>query len=1061
MRLIVASSLRFRFLVVALAGALVFFGTQSLENQKLDVFPEFAPPQVQIQTEGLGLSSSEMEELITVPLENGLSGVPNVQVVRSESVPQLSAITLLFKKGTNLIQARRFVQERLQTVATQLPTFATTPSMYPPVSATSRIMALGLSSHAMSPENLSMLAYWTIRARLLRVPGVANVAIWGEKPQQLQVQVDPRRMQANHVTLDHAMTITADALDAGLLRFSSGAVVGTGGFLEGNQRIPVRSSLPIAAPADLARVPLEKRGNKTLRIGNVANVVYGHPPLIGDAVVNGGPGLLMVIEKFPGSNTVAVTKGVEQAIKDLRPGLPGVNIDTKIFRPATFIELAIHNLTLAVIIGCVLVVLVLVAFLLEWRAAFISLVTIPLSLIAATIVLDIRGETINTLVLAGFAVAVGVVVDDAIIDIENIVRRLRARRAQGSRIPIAPLVLAASLEVRSAILYATLINVVAVLPVIFVGGLSGSFFGPLALSYSIAVLASMVIALTLTPALALILLAKAPLKRDEPGMVRQLKAGYEWALSRIVRRPRAAYLTVGIVSLAGFAVLPGLGQDLFPTFKERGFLMHWVTKPGTSIREERRIVTQSSNEFRSIPGITHFGSHIGQAFLGEEIAGPNFGENWISMSKKADYARTIKAIRAVEETTPGLFHDVQTYLRERIDEVLAGSPEAIVVRIFGTDLTVLRQQADSVARELSSVSGLVDLHPEPQQPVPQIRVQVKLPVARKYGLKPGDVRRAASTLVAGEEVGDIFRGGRIYGVAVWSTPHARQNLQDLVRLQIDTPTGGRVALGKVADVRITPIPSDIKRENESRRIDVDANTSGRDLGSIIADIKQKLSQHKFPLGYHAELLGEAAERQKAQDRLLLLALGAGVIALLLLQAAFGNWRLAWLLYLTLPMALVGGLLAASAAVGTISLGALIGFYAVLGIAARNGIMMITHFQHLERYEDEPFGIDLVLRGARERLRPILMTAFATGLALTPLVITGSKPGQEIEHPMAIVILGGLVTSTLLNLFVVPALYLRFGRGTSMRQPVGEREAAWEKAVAKVYAPFRRGGNEGS
>src|SRR5947209_8476119 len=342
MRLIVASSLRFRFLVVALAGALVFFGTQSLENQKLDVFPEFAPPQVQIQTEGLGLSSSEMEELITVPLENGLSGVPNVQVVRSQSVPQLSAITLLFKKGTNLIQARRFVQERLQTVATQLPTFATTPSMYPPVSATSRIMALGLSSRTMSPENLSMLAYWTIRARLLRVPGVSNVAIWGEKPQQLQVQVDPRRMQANHVTLDHAMTITADALDAGLLRFSSGAVVGTGGFLENaSQRIPVRSSLPIARPPDLARVPIERRGDRTLRIGDVANVVYGHPPLIGDAVVNGAPGLLMVVEKFPGANTVAVTKGIDHAIDSLRPGLPGVSIDKKIFRPATFIQLAI------------------------------------------------------------------------------------------------------------------------------------------------------------------------------------------------------------------------------------------------------------------------------------------------------------------------------------------------------------------------------------------------------------------------------------------------------------------------------------------------------------------------------------------------------------------------------------------------------------------------------------------------------------------------------------------------------------------------------------------------
>ncbi|MDX6643248.1 MAG: hypothetical protein QOD76_1210, partial [Solirubrobacteraceae bacterium] len=664
MRLIVASALRFRFLVIGLAAALVYFGTQQLGNQKLDVFPEFAPTQVQVQTEALGLSSAEVEELVTVPLENGLSGVPNVETVRSESVPQLSAITLLFRPGTDLLQARRFVQERLQSAATQLPTFVTTPSMTPPVSATSRIMAIGLSSRTLSQEDLSMTAYWRIRSRLLRVAGVANVAIWGEKPKVLEVQTSPPLMQKHGVTLKQAMGVTADALDNGLLRFSTGAVVGTGGFLESNsQRIPVRASLPIVGPRDLAQVPVGKQGGRTLRIGDIANVTYGHPPLIGDAVVNSGPGLLMVIEKFPGANTVAVTRGVDHAIDQLRPGLPGIHIDTKIFRPATFIELAIHNLTLAVIIGCALVVLVLIAFLLEWRAAFISLVTIPLSLVAATIVLDLFGTTINTLVLAGFAVAVGVVVDDAIIDTENIVRRLRVRRERGSPISIAPLVLAASLEVRSAILYATLINVVAVLPVVFVGGLSGAFFGPLALSYSIAVLASMVIALTLTPALALILLNKASLKRSEHAGVRWLKDRYGALLARVVQRPRVAYLMVGVVALAGLAVLPGLGQDLFPTFRERGFLMHWITKPGTSITEQTRIVTRASRQILAVPGVDHFGSHIGQAFLGEEIAGPNFGENWVSISPDANYDKTVDQIRALEVQYPGVFHDVQTYLR--------------------------------------------------------------------------------------------------------------------------------------------------------------------------------------------------------------------------------------------------------------------------------------------------------------------------------------------------------------------------------------------------------------
>jgi Cu/Ag efflux pump CusA len=463
-------------------------------------------------------------------------------------------------------------------------------------------------------------------------------------------------------------------------------------------------------------------------------------------------------------------------------------------------------------------------------------------------------------------------------------------------------------------------------------------------------------------------------------------------------------------------------------------------------------VKRGGDQVLAIPGIDHFGSHIGQAFLGEEVQGTNFAESWVSMSKNADYNKTIDSIRHFEDQNPGVFHDVQTYLRERVDEVLAGSTEAVVVRIFGPDLKVLRSTAGRISNELQDVKGLVDVHPDQSQDVPQARVRVKLPVASRYGLKPGDVRRAAATLISGEEVGDQFRNGKVYGVSVWSTPQTRRNMTDVERLPIDVPSGGQVPLGRVADVRLVPTPSAIAHENESRRIDVGANISGRDLGSAVADVRKKLDKIKFPLGYHAELLGEANERQKAQNRLLLLAVGAAILTFLLLQAAFRSWRLAAMLFFTLPMALVGGLLAASAAVGTISLGALIGFYAVLGIAARNGIMMITHFQHLERYEDEPFGLGLVVRGARERLRPILMTATATGLALLPLAITGDKPGQEIEHPMALVILGGLVTSTLLNLFVVPALYLRFGRGASAR-PTASDEEIFDRAIAKVYAPL--------
>jgi Cu/Ag efflux pump CusA len=479
--------------------------------------------------------------------------------------------------------------------------------------------------------------------------------------------------------------------------------------------------------------------------------------------------------------------------------------------------------------------------------------------------------------------------------------------------------------------------------------------------------------------------------------------------------------------IAGVAVSPAFSESLFPTFKERDFLMHWMTVPGTSHPEQVRIVEQGSRELRNVPGVRNFGSHIGQALQGEEIAGVNFSENWISIDPAADYDATLASIQEVAAGYPGLYTDVQTYLNERIDEVLTGTSEDLVVRIHGPNLEVLRGLADEVNDVLASVDGMVDAHPDFVTDVPQIDVEVDLAAAERYGLKPGDVRRAAATLVAGEEVADLFRAGKAYDVQVWSTPATRHSLSGIRELLIDTPSGGRVRLSDVADVQIKPTPNVVERDGATRRIDVGGNVRDRDLGAVVRDVQDRLKGIAFPLGYDAELLGEYAERQSAVDRLLLLAVAAAIGVFLLLQAAYRSWRLALLTFLVLPSALVGGLLAAYVGGGTISLGSLVGFFTVLGIAARNGIMLINHYQHLEAFEGETFGPAMILRGARERLSPILMTALATGLALVPLVILGDLPGQEIEHPMAVVILGGLLTSTLLNLFIVPSLYLRFGR----------------------------------
>jgi CzcA family heavy metal efflux pump len=1036
MRWIVGSSLRFRYIVVASAAGMMVFGVVQLRGIPVDVFPEFAPPRVQIQTACLGLSAADVEQLVTVPLEDGLNGIPGLDVMRSASVPQLSSIELIFKLGTDLLQARQLVQERIATVLPTLPTWASPPVMLQPLSATSRVMKIGLSSKTRSLTEMSMISYWTIRARLLRVPGVANVPIWGERLQMLQVQAEPEKMRAHDVSLEQVMETTADALDVGLLKFSNGAVVGTGGFLDTpNQRLQVRHILPIATPKDLSQVVIETQNGKALRLGDVAQVVEGHQPLAGDAVINDGPGLMLIVEKLPWANTLDVTRGVEQALRQLQPGLPGIDVDPTIFRPASFIETALHNLTNALLLGCLLVLLVLAFFLFEWRSALISLVAIPLSLVSAGFVLFVRGATINTMILAGLVIAVGVVVDDAIIDIENILRRLRQYRREGTDKSTAAIVLEASLEVRGPIIYATLIIVAAAVPVYFLEGLTGSFFRPLALSYGLAVLASLVVALTVTPALALLLLRGASLERRGSPLVAWLQRVYSVGLARVIRRPRWAYATVAVFIALGVAAVPSLGESLFPQFKERDFLMHWITFPGTSQPEEQRIVTQGSRELRAIPGIRNFGSHIGQALMGEEIVGVNFGENWISVDPKADYDKTLASLQDAVAGYPGVYTDVQTYLNERIKEVLTGTSEAIVVRIYGPDLEVLRNKAAEVEKVLHGIKGVVEAHADFVVDVPQMEVQVDLAKARHFGIKPGDVRRAASTLVAGEEVADIFRGGKAYDVQVWSTPRTRQSVTSIEDLPIDTPAGGHVRLGDVATVAVKPTPNVVERDNNSRRIDVGANVRGRDLGSVAREVDRSVKAIQFPRGYDATVLGEYQERQAAQRRLMVFAIGAAIAILLLLQAAFGSFRLAALSLLTLPMALVGGVLAAYLGGGIISLGSLVGFFTVMGIAARNGILMINHFQHLERYEGETFGPALVLRGARERLSPILMTALATGLAVVPLVITGDIPGHEIEHPLAIVILGGLFTSTLLNLFVVPSLYLRFGRRRN--QPVRE------------------------
>lgn len=1030
MKWIVAKSLKYRYLVIFAAAVLVFFGVGQIRNMPVDVFPEFAPPRVEIQTPSLGLSSAEVEALITIPLEEALAGTPGLDIMRSKSVEQLSSILLIFEPGTDVMEARQLVQERLAIATPELPTWAAPPQIMPPLSSTARTMKIGISSDQYSVIDLSMITYWKIRQRLLNVPGVANIAMWGERIELMVVETDPALLAQHNVPIEEIYQVTSDSLDVGLVQYSNGSTVGTGGFLETpNQRFPIRHASPLTTAENLTNVPINDRTKEdgtALRLGDVGDLKVDTWPMIGDAVVNGGPGLLLIVEKFPWANTVEVTRGVEAAIEEMRPGLQGIDIDTTIFRPATFVEVALDNLTESLLIGAILVIAVLLLFLWDWRVALISATIIPVTVVITLVILSLFDTTLNVMVLAGLVIAIGAVVDDAIVDVENIVRRLRQHRQAGSDLPTATIVLDASVEVRNAIVNASLIEMMSLLPVFFMEGLSGAFFRPLAQAYVVATLVSPLVALTVTPALILVLLDNAPIHDRVSPILPWLHRTYDRLLDKTLSRPRLAYGSMTFILGAGIFIYPLLGQELLPSFKERDFLMHWLGKPGTSLPEMVRISELACQELVTIPGVRNCGSHIGQALFMDEVYGVYFGENWISVDPLVDYDKTLAAVQEMVDGYPGLFRDVQTYLKERIREVLTGASEAIVIRIYGDDMTVLREKADEVEQKLAGVDGIVDLHVEFLVEVPQVQVETDMARAQEYGLKPGDVRRAAAYLVAGQEAGDIHTSSRTYDVNIWTANEERNSLTALQELLIDTPSGEKVPLSAVADIRMAPVPNAINHEGLARRINVEANVSGRDLGAVVADVEQVLDEVHFPTGYYPEMIGEFQERQAASRRILIAGLVAAVVIFFLLRVSLGTWRLAAMAFLSLPMAMVGGVLAAYLTGGVLSLGSLVGFLTILGIAARNGIMLISHYQHLEDEEGERFDRHLIMRGARERVAPIMMTALTAGLALVPLIVAGNAPGHEIEHPMAIVILGGLITSTVVNLFIVPALYWRFG-----------------------------------
>jgi CzcA family heavy metal efflux pump len=1024
-RWIVGSSLKFRLLILAAAAATLAVGISQLRSMPVDVLPEYVPPTVEVQTEALGLSAAEVEQLVTVPLEADLlNGVAFLEDIRSESINGLSRILLVFEPGTDLYEARQVVQERVAEAHVAGTGVSKPSQMLQPLSSTNRVMMVSLSTESLTPLELSILARWTIVPRLTGVGGVANVSIWGHRDRQLQVQVDPEQLRESRVTLGQVVETAGNALWVSPLSFVEASTPGTGGFIDtANQRLPVQHISPIVTAEHLGQVRVEGTNGRNLRLGDVASVVEGHQPLIGDAVVNDGEGLLLVVEKFPEANALEVTRSVESAINSLKPGLSGVQFDTTVYRPASYIDESIGNVTLAAIIAAALLVVLLGGFLFGWRPALVALVTIPLSVIAGALVLYALGETMNALVLVGLVAALVLIVHEAVVGADNIARRLGERRGETDSPTTMALIVESTIEVRTAALYGSLIVALAVVPVFFLEGMAGALFPPIAIAFLVALGASMLVALTVTPALSLLLARKAPGDRRAAPVVRWLQPRYASALGWMVGRPRVVLLAAGAVVAAGVVAVPFLGQSLLPTFKESELLVRWQSAPGTSLPEMNRITTLASRELRSIDGVQNVGADVGRAVMSDQAVSANSAEMWVSIDPDADYDKTTDAVREAVAGYPGLATSVQTYANERVSDALAGSESDITVRLYGEDLGVLRTKASEVKQAVAGVNGFVDERIELPTAEPTLEVEVDLLAAQRHRVKPGDVRRAAATLVSGIGVGSLFEDQKVFDVVVWGTPATRSSLTDVRQLLIETPDGGDVRLGQVADVSIKPNPTTIERHAVSRYVDIVGNVDGRSRNAVVDDINDAVDQVTFPLEFHAEVL--AAEGQPS-GRLIAIGIAAAIGMFLLLQAAFGVWRRAALAFLTLPVAVAGGVLAALAAGGDLSFGSYMGLLAVLGLAARNSILMIGHYQQLEQDNADGFGSQLVLRGARERFAPILTTAVAAVLVFVPLLVLGGMPGLEALRPMAVVVLGGVATTTFLSLFALPALYLRIG-----------------------------------
>ena len=1020
---LIGFAIRFRGIVIALACILFAYGVYALGRAKYDVFPEFAPPQVSIQTEAVGLTPEQVEILVTRPIENAVNGVPGVQTLRSSSIQGVSVVTVFFDSSSDIYRNRQVVAERLAAATQQLPQGIAPPIMTPLTSSTSRMLVVGLTSRTRSLMELRTAAEWTVRLRLLAVPGVASVTVFGRDKRSIQIQVHPDELIRYDLTLNDVVAAA---------RRSTG-VRGAGFVDTKNQRIVFQSEGQSLKPDDIAGTVLLSREAASVILANVADVVEAPEPPIGGAEIEGGPGVILNVAEQYAADTVEVTKKLEAALEELRPGLAadGITIEPDLFRPANFINTATSNIRDSLILGGVLVIVVLFLFLFDLRTAAISCTAIPLSLLAATMVLERLGVTLNTMTLGGLAIAIGVVVDDAVIDVENIVRRLRENSRSTQPRPFARVVLDATLEVRSAVVYATFAVILVVVPIMTLSGLTGRLFAPLGLAYTLAVLASLAVALTVTPALAVALLPGRVPPRDPP-VVRWARVGYEALLRRLAQRPRTLIAAASVFTIAGCAALPFFRGEYIPELKEGHFVVHMSAVPGTSLDQSLRVGAHIADELRQMPAVRSVAQRAGRAEQSsEDTWGPHYSEFEVDLKPglSGDEAEKTQAdLRRAFAGFVGVNSSVMTFLMERIEETLSGYTAAVVVNVFGNDLDVLDQKAKEIARALGEMRGATDVAVQSPPGLPQLTIRLRKPDLERWGFDAVEVLDLIRTAYQGDVVGQTYEGNQVFNVITVLDRASRDNISKIGNLPLRGPNGSYVLLKQIADVYEVAGRYQVQHEGARRVQTVTANVAGMDVPSFVQAAKAAIAARvELPSGTYVQFAGTAEAQTRSRRDLVFNSLIAGVGIVLLLSIVTRNWRNLLLILANLPFALVGGVLAVFVTGGLLSLGGMVGFVTLFGITLRNSILMIAHYEHLVEAEGMRWNLSAAIKGAADRLTPILMTSIVTGLGILPLALGRGDPGREIQGPMAVVILGGLLSSMALNLLVLPILALRYGR----------------------------------